>query len=1187
MVDEAQSTSEINKGTPEKIFDAARVQRWVNERTDRAERNARGQIARSLENDVRRAGRGNSFSIEEVQRRISSTKVDLEHLLGDKDRVSYKSKDSRTGGIVVAEVIRIAGGLVVQEVKPSEVDEKIVSRALIDQDKTELTLNYTGGDYEKNDANPGIIRSENYREATATTFNLLGKHIIRLSKTMAEQPAEAQPTPTAAEARPETGLNQSRLELKRADIEAKIKDGTDVEGKILHDGLKAALPELPGAVSHSYNEANNSIGKTVETTDKGEQINSGELNNAIHALRTFHRQIGSEKEYEVEIDTSQIETSEELSEEERQKLSWDKSPEQMEELIKSRTPILREQIRRGSGERASREGLMGVKEFDELSEKDKREKVIDVLQSERNAVIEKYRRKLIVDKVRADVALMPDLYADHELRGSGYIDSKARLIAHKEDLRDSLPDSEDPYRGEGLDLARFPARAVTRLSAFGVQEQADRRDWAEDRILDMVRNDDLTNKLNQARGAREGIELSEEDQLPSWTELPEEGEDGRGALITDRVISLSKQIRTSEGEDAARIFEHMDETRKRERVTALLQKEREAQNAFRELRHTAENSENATIVMEKVNIARARRLEVRQELLKIRSELVRGRTRNAIDNTDDVVRKLFRGQHLFTRNVDEQVSNTVEELGREGVAGFRKDVVEPVRTGFLNAVGRAVRTGGNVVDAATHGINRVTKQYNQRIAREGEELASNLRGAGDEINATLAEGMGLPSRERIGIRIMTATHRANVRGRELLGRAVERVTGWQVLGETEEDRQWHARKQEKITKASDRLIKRENWREINQSFVHDLRQPVETAPAETPTAETAAVASATTPTPTPETPTQAGTPPPESQPETKSMSTALSTENRKGDRPNLRLGLAEEEVVKYIGPAGDEHNIFVWSDGTKVTTEEVTGEGKEVRVLSVSDVADKDKAREYIDKTLKDLTDLYDKKGVVYEKGLFFTTDKEGKLIVTKEGAEGEFKFSDEQVQKARERGMQIKGEKVAENPPVEEATGTEGKKEEKKPTPPATEEVKADVNVTKKEDEYDGLNGLSETEQLYVEEIIRSRNEINRLLGKKDLSDLERASLTLELLHKQTALTRFNELLSAKLPKSEGIDPQSTRGKFDSLNERLAEYARNAKNAETVGDLKTRALLLDEYNKLLYERRKLYDQVVRETIVF
>ena len=184
MVDEAQSTSEIYKGTPEKIFDAARVQRWVNERTDRAERNARGQIARSLENDVRRAGRGNSFSIEEVQRRISSTKVDLEHLLGDKDRVSYKSKDSRTGGIVVAEVIRIAGGLVVQEVKPSEVDEKIVSRALIDQDKTELTLNYTGGDYEKNDANPGIIRSENYREATATTFNLLGKHIIRLSKTM-------------------------------------------------------------------------------------------------------------------------------------------------------------------------------------------------------------------------------------------------------------------------------------------------------------------------------------------------------------------------------------------------------------------------------------------------------------------------------------------------------------------------------------------------------------------------------------------------------------------------------------------------------------------------------------------------------------------------------------------------------------------------------------------------------------------------------------------------------------------------------------------------------------------------------------------------------------------------------------------------------------------------------------------
>jgi len=317
---------------------------------------------------------------------------------------------------------------------------------------------------------------------------------------------------------------------------------------------------------------------------------------------------------------------------------------------------------------------------------------------------QKYR--IVADKVKADIALMPELYADYELRRSGYVDAKARLVVLQKDFSESLPDHENLYVSESMDLVHLPTRAASRLNAFAIQEQADRRDWAENRILDMVQirpsessavadttenkspNEDITDRLNQARENRPAAKTAE--ARTPWNELPEDGENSRKAEVNKHIGELRSQINSSHGEEAARAFDNLDEDRKNSLVEDLIQREFATSDAYFNLRQTAMEEVDAVEIMQRLNEARSARLRVREGLNTIKSEVVRRRAENSLDDLVEASRRLSRGQHLPT---DAEVVPVLVETGRAVLSRVDARLWQPVSENLVNALDTAVRTG--------------------------------------------------------------------------------------------------------------------------------------------------------------------------------------------------------------------------------------------------------------------------------------------------------------------------------------------------------------------------------------------------------------------------------------------------------------------------------------------------------------
>ncbi len=161
-----------------------RVDRWVNERPRLmwGERNARRQIAREIQKDIR--GLQNPLTPESVAQRAKK--------FGEKP-IMVQLKDSQTKEDFY-QVLRMESGDLIAEERRTEdwsSDTNLISQARLGpQGQTELTLSFTGERFQERDANPNILHSNRFPNATVKVFDTL---VGSVEQTLKKQSTSTKP----------------------------------------------------------------------------------------------------------------------------------------------------------------------------------------------------------------------------------------------------------------------------------------------------------------------------------------------------------------------------------------------------------------------------------------------------------------------------------------------------------------------------------------------------------------------------------------------------------------------------------------------------------------------------------------------------------------------------------------------------------------------------------------------------------------------------------------------------------------------------------------------------------------------------------------------------------------------------------------------------------------------------------
>ena len=146
-----------------------RVDRWVDERPvyKWGERNARKQIAKEIQKDIQGRGLQNPLTPESVAQRAKK--------FGEIP-ITVQLKDSQTKEDFY-QVLRMESGYLIAEERRTEdwsSDTNLISQARLGpQGQTELTLSFTGERFQKRDANPNILHSNRFPNATVKVFDTL------------------------------------------------------------------------------------------------------------------------------------------------------------------------------------------------------------------------------------------------------------------------------------------------------------------------------------------------------------------------------------------------------------------------------------------------------------------------------------------------------------------------------------------------------------------------------------------------------------------------------------------------------------------------------------------------------------------------------------------------------------------------------------------------------------------------------------------------------------------------------------------------------------------------------------------------------------------------------------------------------------------------------------------------------